>query len=442
MKKQKMLTVAMVALAMSLAPVQDVFAYDDSLPFDYKYSDFSYDMTGENRTEMYQFYDSLIKFSNQSVNKKTLTSGDTVRFYIDVDDSALKALSFSDEGEAGTKISKYIETECMSEGRGVENLALVLASEKNESCETILLKKSMDNADGSSRYTGKMKIGAYTPSGKWKIKDLYVNYFYSEEESGVAMKYYNKEIYANPTLYDLSWGNFRVTGTKKDEYGPKVYDVKVEKLSQGKRKISWKVKGNNLKKCYIDNYNGSHHTNTKKIKEKNGRYTYVTDEKFADDIDNEVKINVVDQAGNSAGVTYSCYEEKVVTGQNQEYANVKPKASDVKLSQKRVEKGQDVKISLKLSAQDTSKLQNIVLCYASPYGGYTKCVKLKHKKDSVWEGTFYTVSSMPTGKWTLAAINFNEKFLLENKKYCKSIIEPQSNVKFRQNLSAGNITVD
>ena len=197
MKKQKMLTVAMVALAMSLAPVQDVFAYDDSLPFDYKYSDFSYDMTGENRTEMYQFYDSLIKFSNQSVNKKTLTSGDTVRFYIDVDDSALKALSFSDEGEAGTKISKYIETECMSEGRGVENLALVLASEKNESCETILLKKSMDNADGSSRYTGKMKIGAYTPSGKWKIKDLYVNYFYSEEESGVAMKYYNKEIYAN-----------------------------------------------------------------------------------------------------------------------------------------------------------------------------------------------------------------------------------------------------
>ena len=34
MKKQKMLTVAMVALAMSLAPVQDVFSNDDSLPFD------------------------------------------------------------------------------------------------------------------------------------------------------------------------------------------------------------------------------------------------------------------------------------------------------------------------------------------------------------------------------------------------------------------------
>lgn len=437
-KQNKLVALAAVILAVSLIPAQTASAYDIYRHTDFQDNSWASDNKAQS-IERYKLYDELVKFSNQRVNKNVLTSGDTVRFYVDVDDSVLKSKKCS---ELEDQYWKYFDAQHYFDGDGVRNIALVLVPEKADKSEIVVLNKSRDNADGTSRFTGKLKIGAYMTSGKWKIKDLYVNYDDSPEEYGMAMLYGNRAVYANSAMPDLSWGDFKVTGTKKDSSAPKVYDIKVERLDNGKKQISWKIKDKNLKKCYAEYYGGSHLLKTKKVKGKNNTYTYVLSKTY-DEENEQINIYAVDQAGNQSAFAYSNGE--ITKGSNQKYASVKPKASDLKVSQKKVDKGQDVKISVKLKVQNNYKMKNIEAYYESPYGGYTRCVRLKRGKGSVWEGTFHTVESMPSGKWTLAAIGFDDGksgcFSIENTKYCKSITDPYSLLRFRQDLSAGSITV-
>lgn len=437
-KQNKLLTVVAIILAVSLIPAQTASAYDVNGHTDFQDNSWARDNKIQS-IERYKLYDELVKFSNQRVNKNVLTSGDTVRFYVDVDDSVLKSQKCS---ELEDQYWKYFDAQHYFDGEGVQNIALVLVPEKADKSEIVVLNKSRDNADGTSRFTGKLKIGAYMTSGKWKIKDLYVNYDDSPEEYGMAMLYGNRAVYANSAMPDLSWGDFKVTGTKKDSSAPKVYDIKVERLNNGKKQISWKIKDKNLKKCYAEYYGGSHLIKTKKVKGKNNTYTYVLSKTYDEENDG-IEIYAVDQAGNQSAFAY--LNGEITKGSNQKYASVKPKASDLKVSQKKVDKGQDVKISVKLKVKNNYKMKNIEAYYESPYGGYTRCVRLKHGKGSVWEGTFHTVESMPSGKWTLAAISFDDgklgRFSIENTKYCKSITDPYSLLRFRQDLSAGSITV-
>ena len=94
-KQNKLLTVVAIIFAVSLIPAQTASAYDVYRHTDFQDNSWAKDSKTES-IERYKLYDELVKFSNQHVNKKVLTSGDTVRFYVDVDDSVLKSSKCSE----------------------------------------------------------------------------------------------------------------------------------------------------------------------------------------------------------------------------------------------------------------------------------------------------------------------------------------------------------
>lgn len=438
MRRKKLLRIASLAVAVTLLPITDTFAYDFRRDYRGSYSDYDVNyITYKDYSNKYNCLDSVLKFSNGSINQSEYTSGEIVEFSVDVDDTLIKQAAA--DLKKGKEVPQYLR-DCMLDQykKGVNKITIHVAPEKSDTFEEIILTKSKDNADGTSHFTGKLEIGPFMTAGKWKIREVYINKSDSYPNHYALVNYWNKDIYGNDTLQDLSWGDFLVKGTQSDTSAPKIYDIKVEKLSTGERRVTWKIKDKNLKKCYVKKCFGSHTLKTVKVKAKNNQYKYILPKDF--DIENDsIDVYAVDQAGNR---TWFYYENgKITSDQTKKYAKVEAKASDITVSQKKVNKGNSVEVRVKVDVKKYSKMKKLYLCYDSPYGATKVYVKLKQDKNSVWKGTFNTKNEMPRGKWTLAAISFDEKFIIENSKYCKDTEKYNYDGKFRQDLSAGNITV-
>lgn len=382
--------------------------------------------------EKLQEYLNTVHVSKASVNKKTFKVGDTLTYRIVLKDNGLKSL------ESDSIVDEEIDYS------SVKCVALNLAAKKSGQRVCLYLKPVRKNADGSVEWKGSMKIRKGMQPGKWIVQSIDVNPNTTEWHEW-AFSLLNREQNGNPQYPDLSWGDFKVTGTKADLTAPKIVRLKNRRVSKHRIQVRWKVLDPSGAYCYLV-WGGDVYGERLK---KTGNYYKITETKSW--LQGDIGLVAVDTWGNQV------YYE-IVKGKWRNPIRTDRASSQIsirKITQKKptVKPGEIQKITLSMKWKKF-KPERMRIDYRAPYAylwddpSAIVELKAKNRSKTKWSGTFQLKpTSNWKGTWSIAKIcvfgkNSNGRrvtLTIENSRWM-----PSSHVGsgyLRADLSGGNIRV-
>lgn len=331
-----------------------------------------------------------VVFKKASLDKKEYKAGDKVKIKITIDDSKMK--------ETGDKY--YLDGEWDS----VFNMTLTFKSALSEQEMSISLDDYLDgkrNKDGTITYTDSFTIKDGMKRGNWIISEIEIN----DTQDGPCTVLKNRNYTGDDRYPDLSWGDFKVIGTKADLQAPALKNFKVKKLGGDCRITYWAITDKSKAECVrvrdIMLADGSYDETI--LDKKNGLYSAKWNAKRKDKIYYEVR----DILGNYRIINLS---KKDYVEPRFNLENSKIEVKKVTVAQKSVTSKQTDKITLNMKwTKFTPKY--VMLEYRAPYGSARKCVMMKadNKSKTKWTGKLNFDNTSHNGIWRLYSIHIKGK---------------------------------